>query len=214
MTTPTPRIPLFSIARAVTPASARAVDARPRGMPARARAPGQAPLRPRRPALTRGPVLATVLWGALVLGVDARQAHVRRPHQAASAPSTEQILAPSTATRPDALPPAREVWRCGSSYSAHPCAEVDVKPLAVADARSDAQRHQSEELTARDKRLAAWYEAGRRQRETPASAPVPTRAPAASAACADTTMMHCVPKKPRSRRVPPPRRAARTGGSS
>jgi hypothetical protein len=154
----------------------------------------------------QAPALATVLWGALVLGVDASQARTPHAHKAASAPSTEQILAPSAATVPDALPPDRQVWRCGSSYSAHPCADADAaaKPLDIADARSDAQRRQSEDLTARDKRLAAWYEAGRHQREAAASAPVRARPPAASAACVDTTMMHCVPKKPRTRTVPVP----------
>lgn len=154
-------------------------------------------------ALARTPALATVLWGALVLGVDASQARTPHPHKAASAPpSTEQILAPSVATVPDALPADRQVWRCGSSYSARPCADPATKPLDVADARSDAQRQQSQDLAARDKRLAAWYEAGRRQREAPASAPAPaTRIAAAAPACVDTTTMHCVPKKPRTRKV-------------
>ena len=155
-------------------------------------------------ATARAPVLATALWGALVLGADATQArtpHARKP-AAASAPSTEQILAPSAAAVPDALPPERQVWRCGNSYSSHPCADVSAKPLDVADARSEAQRRQSEELTTRDKRLAAWYEAGRRQRETVASAPAAARkAGAASAACVDTATMRCVPKTPGKRTV-------------
>jgi hypothetical protein len=151
-------------------------------------------------ATARAPVLATALWGALVLGVDGTQARTPHAHKsAASAPSTEQILAPSAATVPDALPPERRVWRCGNSYTAHPCADAAGQPLDVADARSDAQRRQSEELAARDKRLAAWYEAGRRERDKAASAPATGRRIAAPAACVDTTMMHCVPKKPRSR---------------
>lgn len=214
MTTPTPRIPLLPIARAATRASGRARDARLRGASARVPAATQAPMRAGGLALARGPAIAAVLWGALVLGVDARQAHAPRAHKAASAPSTEQILAPSAATVPDALPPDHQVWRCGSSYSARPCSDADAKPLAIADTRSDAQRRQSQDVAARDKRLAAWYESGRRQREAPASAPVPTRAPAASAACADTTMMHCVPKKPRSRRVTAPGHAAMAGHRS
>jgi len=149
----------------------------------------------------RAPALAGVLWGALVLGVDARQARAPRAPKAASAPSTEQILAPSAATVPDALPPDKQVWRCGSSYSARPCAGADAKPLDVADPRSDAQRRQSQELTARDKRLAAWYEAARRQREAIASTPARGRPAAAPATCVDTTMMHCVPRKPRSRTI-------------
>jgi len=205
VTTPTRRNHPSPIARAATRAGTLARDGHPRTASARARPPARAF------ALVRAPALAGVLWGALVLGVDARQARAPRAPKAASAPSTEQILAPSAATVPDALPPDKQVWRCGSSYSARPCAGADAKPLDVADPRSDAQRRQSQELTARDKRLAAWYEAGRRQRETPASAPAPSRAPAASAACVDTTMMHCVPKKPRSRKVTMPGRAAMAG---
>ena len=155
-------------------------------------------------ATARAPMLATALWGALVLGADATHArtpHARKPAPA-SAPSTAQILAPSAATVPDALPPERRVWRCGNSYSAHPCADASAPPLDVADARSDAQRRQSEELTARDQRLAAWYEAGRRDRDKAASVPsTGRRAAATPAACVDTTMMHCVPKKPRTRTV-------------
>jgi len=198
VTIQTTRFPLLPL-----PVPARADDlardARPRD--ASARASLQASTRARRRALARGPAIATALWGALVLGADARPAHAPRAHKAASAPSTEQILAPSAATVPDALPPAGQVWRCGNSYSAHPCADAAARPLDVADPRSEAQRVQSEELTARDKRLAAWYEAARRQREAAASAPPHARPAATPATCVDTTMMHCVPKKPRSRTV-------------
>jgi hypothetical protein len=185
------------------PAAVRATlarDAHPCGAPERAPRQASARARAHGLALARGPAIATALWGALVLGVDASQARTPRAHKAASAPSTEQILAPSAATVPDALPPARQVWRCGNSYSAQPCADAATGPLDIADPRSDAQRAQSQDLTARDKRLAAWYEAGRRQRETAASAPVRSHA-TAPATCVDTTMMHCVPKKPRSRTV-------------
>ncbi|HEY9026368.1 MAG TPA: hypothetical protein VIP05_18870 [Burkholderiaceae bacterium] len=195
MTTPTSRYHPFP-----PPAAPRARA----GTPARDARPPGARTATRRRALVRTPALATALWGALVLGVDATQARTPHPHKAASAPpSTEQILAPSAATVPDALPTDRQVWRCGSSYSARPCAaDPAANPLDVADARSDAQRRQSEELTARDKRLAAWYEAGRRQRETPASAPTqPARTAAIAPACVDTTTMHCVPKKPGTRKV-------------
>ena len=189
------------------------IASRARALARDARPHGRAPTHTRRLALARTPAIATALWGALVLGVDARQARASHAHKAASAPSTEQILAPSAATLPDALPPERQVWRCGNSYSRHPCADAAAKPLDVADPRSDAQRRQSEDVTARDKRLAAWYEAARRQRETPASAPAPARAPAASAACVDTTMMHCVPKKPRTRKATLPGRAGAPLGS-
>ncbi|MFL6680069.1 MAG: hypothetical protein ACJ8IK_17170 [Burkholderiaceae bacterium] len=200
MTIQTTRFPLLPpSAAARARASPFAHDARPRG--GSAGSPVPAPTRSHGLALARAPAIATALWGALVLGVDASQARTPRAHKAASAPSTEQILAPSAATVPDALPPARQVWRCGNSYSAQPCAGAPAGPLDVADPRSDAQRVQAEELTARDKRLAAWYEAARRKRETAGSPPAHARPPAAPATCVDTTMMHCVPKKPRTRAV-------------
>ena len=197
MTTQTSRfrpLPFPALARA----SVLARDAQARRTRARARGLARA----------RAPVLATALWGALVLGTDASQARTPHAHKAASAPSTEQILAPSAATVPDALPPERQVWRCGDSYSAHPCAHAAARPLDVADARSEAQRRQSETLTARDKRLADWYAAGRRERDKAASSPSTDRRTAASPACVDTTMMHCVPKKPRARKVTLPAAAS------
>jgi len=145
--------------------------------------------------------LALVCAGALFAeGASAKKAHAPRP---ASAPTTAQILAPSASTVPDDLPPDRRVYRCGSSYSSQPCDGAQ-KPLDVADARSEAQRRQSQDLTVRDKRLAAWYEAGRHEREK--LPPAPARAPgrpasAAAAVCTSTTMMTCVPKKPRKRTV-------------
>ena len=130
-------------------------------------------------------------------------AAAKKPHppKAASSPSTEQILAPSAATIPDALPLDKQVWRCGNSYSGRPCPGSDTKPLDIADARSDAQRRQAIDLTARDKRLAAWYEAARRQREPVASAPTPGRAASTIVVCTSTIMMTCVPKKPQTRHV-------------
>ncbi len=136
------------------------------------------------------------------LGACVGPAHARkaRPPRPASSPSTAQILAPSAAATPDALPPDRAVYRCGNSYSAHPCTAAQ-PPLDVADARTEAQRRQSEDLTMRDKRLAAWYEAGRRERDKVPSAPAGSRAASAPATCTSTTTMTCVPKKPRKRTV-------------
>ena len=121
-------------------------------------------------------------------------AQARTP-RAASAPSTAQVLAPSAATVPDALPPDRTIYRCGSSYSARHCG--DAPPLDVADARSLEQRLQAEDVAARDKRLAAWLEAGRRERERAAAAPERPRVARAPAACVDTAATRCMPKKPR-----------------
>ena len=151
---------------------------------------------------------ASVLWAGV--------AQARKPHapKAASAPSTAQILAPSLSTVPDALPVDKQVWRCGSSYSARPCAGADSAPLDVADGRSDAQRRQSRELVARDQRLAAWYEAGRHERETIASAPARARMAGAPPACVSTDTMRCVPKTPAARRtaVRPATRGASAAG--
>jgi hypothetical protein len=112
---------------------------------------------------------------------------------------------------PDAIPPDKQVWRCGNSYSGHPCPASDAKPLDIADARTDAQRRQADDLTARDKRLAAWYEAARHQRETIASAPAPSRAPSTIIVCASTATTSCVSKRPQARHVTlpaPPKPAA------
>ena len=147
-----------------------------------------------------GCLAAACLAVALGAGVDAAHARKAKPPKAASAPSTAQILAPSAATVPDALPPERSIYRCGASYSARPC-EPQQKALDVADARTDAQRRQSESLTARDKRLADWYQAGRRERETVPSAPARGRAAAPAPVCTSTNTMTCVPKKPRTRTV-------------
>ena len=163
--------------------------------------PDPAPTRPSHPvpAWSRNALLICLA----TLAADAspaasHKAHVPKP---ASSPSTAQILAPSAATVPDDLPPERRVYRCGSSYSSRPCPGAAATPLRIDDARSKAQLRQSTELTARDKRLAAWYEAGRREREPAASASTPGRRAAAGPVCTDTAMMTCVPKKPRTRRL-------------
>ena len=123
-----------------------------------------------------------------------------RAPRAASTPSTAQILAPSAATVPDALPPARQVWRCGDSYSTRPC--DGARQVDVADGRSEAQRAQGEDVAARDKRLAAWLEAGRREREKGASAPTAGRAATRpEKACVATKRRACAPQPAASRRV-------------
>ena len=159
------------------------------------------------PPRTPDPVPAWLRTALLIclatLAAHASAAASHKPHapKAASSPSTAQILAPSTATVPDDLPPERQAYRCGSSYSSRPCPDAAAMPLHIDDARSQAQLRQSTELTARDKRLAAWYEAGRREREPAASAPTPGRRAAAGTVCTDTAMMTCVPKRPRARKL-------------
>lgn len=150
--------------------------------------------RARRP---RTRAICAAMLCAAHLCADAAAARKPKHPKAASAPSTAQILAPSAATVPDALPTDKTIYRCGNTYSSHACAGA--KLLDVADARSDAQRRQSQELTARDKRMAAWLEAERHEREKVASAPTAGRRASAIVECASTTMMTCVPKKPRNR---------------
>jgi hypothetical protein len=133
--------------------------------------------------------------GALWAG-PAQAAKPRHP-RAASTPSTAQILAPSAATVPDALQADRMIYRCANSYSPHPCGNAP--PLDVADARTQAQRRQADDVTARDKRLAAWLEAGRRERERAASAPTPARIARTGTPCVETAAIACTPKKPRPR---------------
>ena len=141
------------------------------------------------------PALCAATLCVCLLQANPSQAGKPKPPRAASTPSTAQILAPSQATRPDALPLPSAIYRCGNTYSSHPCAGA--APLAVADARSEAQRRQADELVLRDKRLAQWLEAGRREREKVASAPAGRRAD--SARCVDTATMVCKPRKPKPR---------------
>ena len=152
----------------------------------------------RRRLRTRGSC-AALLCACCCVAVSA----ARKPHapRAASSPSTAQILAPSAATVPDPIPQDKQVWRCGNRYSGQPCADPQARPLDIADARSDAQRRQADDLTLRDQRLAAWYEAARHERERAASAPAPARAASTAGACTSTVTMTCVPRKPRIRHV-------------
>ena len=143
------------------------------------------------------PALCAALLCAGGLWMNAVQARTPRAPRAASTPSTAQVLAPSAATVPDALPADRTIYRCGNSYSARPCG--DAAPLDVADTRSQAQRLQAEDVSARDQRLASWLEAGRHERERAASAPATARVARAPSRCEETAATSCTPKKPRPR---------------
>jgi hypothetical protein len=149
-----------------------------------------------RPA-SRAPALCVALFCAGGLWTAAAQAGKPRAPKAASTPSTAQILAPSVAATPDALPPTQRIYRCRNAYSPRACG--DAKPLDVADARTDAQRRQSEDVTAREQRLARWMEAGRRERDTVASSPAGRPVAGAPKNCVDTAAITCTPKKPRPR---------------
>jgi hypothetical protein len=161
--------------------------------PARAlarHAPGR---RARTPALCAAMLCAGSLWA------DAASARTPRTPRAASTPSTAQILAPSAATVPDALPLDPAIYRCGNTYSPRPCADEASKPLDVADARSQAQRRQADDVAARDKRLASWLEAGRHDRERAASEPAKARFAGASTGCVEPAAITCAPRKARLR---------------
>lgn len=144
------------------------------------------------PALCAAMLCAGSLWA------DATQARPPRAPRAASTPSTAQILAPSAATVPDALPPDRLIYRCGDSYSPHAC--VDAKPLDVDDPRTASQRLQAEDVATRDQRLASWLEAGRREREGAASEPKNGRS-RANKGCIASATLACDVRKPKVRRA-------------
>jgi hypothetical protein len=91
-------------------------------------------------------------------------------------------------------PPETTVYRCGSSYSPRPCAGAE--PLAIADARSNAQRLQAEDVAARDKHLAAWLEEKRRERET-LPEPAKKTSQAAARKCVASPTVTCPEKKPK-----------------
>ena len=150
-----------------------------------------------RPARQRAPALCAAMLCAGSLWADAAHARTPRAPRAASAPTTAQILAPSSATVPDPLPPDRAIYRCGNSYSPRPCG--DVAPLDVDDGRTQAQRRQADDVAARDKRLAAWLEAGRHERERAASEPARKRVARATPGCAERTASGCAPNKARRR---------------
>ena len=179
----TTRIDLSSPPPGTHPARRRPLASRAR---ARARTPG-----------ARWPSLCAAMLCAGSLVAGSAQARTAKPPRAASTPSTAQILAPSVATLPDPLPLDRTIYRCANSYSPHPCA--DATPLDVADTRSDAQRRQSEDLTARAKRMAAWLEAERHARDGAASEPKKARVASELRTCEETAAITCKPKKPRPR---------------
>lgn len=146
----------------------------------------------------RAPALCVAMLCAGSLWADATPARTPRAPRAASTPSTAQILAPAAATVPDPLPADRLIYRCGNSYSTHACA--DAKPLAIDDPRTTAQRLQAEDVATRDKRLASWLEAGRREREGAASQPKKGRA-RTNKACIASAQIACDVRKPKVRRA-------------
>jgi len=160
----------------------------------------QAPFLPRasHAPRSRTPALCAAMLCAGSLWADATQARAPRAPRAASTPSTAQILAPSAATVPDALPPDRLIYRCGNSYSPHACA--DAKALDVDDPRTDHQRLQAEDVAVRDKRLASWLEAGRREREGAASEPGKARS-RANRGCVASATVACDVRKTKVRRA-------------
>src|SRR5579862_1280129 len=155
MTTP-PNRPDFPIHRA--------------GLPARAQKPPRPPgprHGPRVPALL---ACACALCCTIAVGRGTRAAHAAPPAKpAASSPAGASM--PGDPPSPGAYgrqPPTDDVvYRCGTSYSPHPCGAA--APLDVADPRTAAQRQQAADIAARDKRLASWLAAQRPPHESPAA---------------------------------------------
>jgi hypothetical protein len=182
-----------------TAVAPRQLAARP-GVPA---SPLRAGARPSRRARRRTVGGVPTLCAALIcvgsLCCEPSLARATRAARAASTPSTAQILAPSATMTPDALPVDRLVYRCGNAYSAHPC--ENARSLDVEDPRTAAQRVQADDLVARDKRLASWLEAQRREREGAASEPRKAVRRKAAKGCIESATIACVPKQPRPRRA-------------
>ena len=153
----------------------------------------------------RGSALASTVLacaGALccATGIAHETAHARR---AASAPrTTADALGPPPAPGLYAPAPANDgaVYRCGNSYSAQACGAA--RPLDVDDARTWSQRMQADDAAARDKRLAAWLQAQREQRDAPASAPGKPRR-SADSGCVSTRLVPCPVPRTRNRRAVP-----------
>ena len=166
--------------------------------PSHARAPARNGRDARTRRSARTPALCAALLCAGGLWADATPARTPRAPRAASTPSTAQILAPSTTAVPDALPSEQRIFRCGNTYSAQSCDHA--RPLDVADPRTAGQRLQADDVAARDKRLAAWLEAGRREREGAASEPRKARTRAAKG-CVESAAVACEIRKPKVRRA-------------
>ena len=90
---------------------------------------------------------------------------------------------------------AQNVYRCGESYSNTPCPGARVVPTD--DARSPAQRAQTDAATRRDARSAQVLENERLKEEgKPAQAIIPPAKPEPAAAATDRTQSKAKAKKP------------------
>ncbi|MET0383493.1 MAG: hypothetical protein ABW032_08730 [Burkholderiaceae bacterium] len=131
----------------------------------------------------------------------ARDAHAASPpHPATAAPAAADLMPAAHAFSPP--PPSDErIYRCGDSYSPRPCGATP--PIDVRDPRTALQHRQAEDVAARDRRLAAWLEAERREREAPPPR-VPEKArPQTSRACVPAPPAAC-PIQPSRRRIAKP----------
>ena len=167
---------------------------------AKAQPGAHAPLR--RPHASRVACALLVCTGAMCcMPAPARESRVPHAARPASTPRTDaEALGPPLVPGLYAPgpPPDRTVYRCGNTYSAQACGAA--RPLDVDDARTPSQRRQGEDVAARDKRLAAWLEAQRRERDAVASAPKGARV--ADKGCAITAAVVVVcPKPPKWRRA-------------
>ncbi len=90
---------------------------------------------------------------------------------------------------------AQNVYRCGESYSNTPCPGAKVVPTD--DARSPAQRAQTDAATRRDARSAQVLETERLKEEgKPAQAIIPAAKPEPAAPGTDRTLSKAKAKKP------------------
>jgi len=123
-------------------------------------------------------------------------ASTRKPAAEADLPGIARSFHPGP-------PEDRTIYRCGTRYSPVPCA--DAKPLAVADPRTEEQRLQGQDVAARQRRMAAWLEAERHERDklVPAAASAPKskagRRPKKN--CVPTSRTACIASPPQPRTV-------------
>jgi hypothetical protein len=104
------------------------------------------------------------------------------------------------------------IYRCGSLYTQTPC--PGATPMQADDPRTADERRQAEDITAREKRLAAALEAERLQRERPPPAPhaPATHRPAncATAAAASAATARDAPPQAEAPCTPPHHRTSRS----
>lgn len=151
----------------------------------------------RRPSVAALAATALLCAGAACL--DTAMARAPRHAQAhAGAAASSSAYVQGVLRRPPQAPaaPPEPVYRCGHAYSPQAC--PGATPLDVGDPRSMAQRLQAQDVAERDKRLAAWLEAQRHEREAPPLAAKKRHARPVRG-CVQTPALACPDKPPRAR---------------